>query len=212
MALRDKMHSFLPGSLLTKCLRSLTGRTGFPGTERQRLKMPVLQTERLVLRQFQQEDLKDLVHWQKASGAECTESEAQGFLDFCFREYGEWGIGPWGLLLRKTGSVVGSCSFCYIHPYRKSGEVNYYVTPQYRGQGLAPEALKAVLEFGFGDLQLARIEARCPPDNASSERVIQKAGMNFERMISSSAASKESSDGDKLFAVVRRDFKPQPSR
>lgn len=206
MPLTDKIRF----SLLTTYLRSLTGRTASHRAA-QKLRMPALDTARLVLRAFRQEDLQDLVRWQKDSGATYTESEAQGFLDFCFREYGEWGIGPWGLLLRNTGSVVGSCSFCYIHPCRKSGEVNYYVTPQFRGQGLAPEALKAVLEFGLGELRLARILARCPPDNANSERVMQKAGMNFERMISSNEASQATSSSDKLYAIVRRDFNPRPA-
>lgn len=205
------MPAFLSSSLFAKYLRNLIGRAGSPGEKRQRLKMPVLETERLVLRAFHQEDLKDLVCWQKDSGTAYTADEAQGFLDFCFSEYAKFGVGPWGLLLKKTGSVVGSCSFCYIHPHRNSGEVNYYVTPQYRGQGLAPEALNAVLEFGFGNIGLDRIQARCRPDNASSERVLQKAGMNFERMISSKADSKTSTS-DKLYAVARRHFKPRPSQ
>ena len=69
--------------------------------------------------------------------------------------------------------MVGSCSFWHINSRHKTGEVNYYITPQYRRQGLAVEALRAVMEFGFGDAGLARIQAQCSPDNASSERVMQ---------------------------------------
>lgn len=205
------MNFFFQDWSLARFLRNRIAGSAYRGEAQPRPEMRVFETKRLVLRKFQQDDLKDLVRWQKDSGAAYTESEAQGFLDFCFREYVRCGIGPWGIRLRETGTVIGSCSFCYIHPNRKCGEVNYYVAPQYRGQGIAPEALGAVLEFGFADVGLARIEARCPPGNTSSERVMQKAGMNFERMISSSEEPKGRSKSSKLYTILQRHFKPRPS-
>jgi ribosomal-protein-alanine N-acetyltransferase len=117
--------------------------------------MRVLETKRLVLREFHQGDLKDLVTW--------GEVQAQQFLNFCFREYFIWEMGPWGMLLKRTGGMVGHCGFCHINLNTRTGEVNYFVAPQYRGNGLASEALDAVLEFGFGDIGLARIQARVHP-------------------------------------------------
>jgi len=172
--------------------------------------MRVLETERLVLREFHQDDLKDLITWEGTSGVEYGEVQAQQFLNFCFREYFTLGLGPWGMLLKKTGGIVGNCSFCHINFNNKSGEVNYFVAPQYRGNGLASEALGAILEFGFEDIGLVRIQARCAHGNKSSERVMQKAGMTFERMISSSGASKDGSRRDKLYAVLRSNFKQRP--
>jgi [ribosomal protein S5]-alanine N-acetyltransferase len=172
--------------------------------------MRVLETKRLVLREFHQDDLKDLITWEGTSGVEYGEVQAQQFLNFCFRQYFTLGLGPWGMLLKKTGGIVGNCSFCHINFNNKSGEVNYFVAPQYRGNGLASEALGAILEFGFGDIGLDRIQARCAPGNTSSERVMQKAGMTFERMISSSGASKDGSSRDKLYAVIRSHFKLRP--
>jgi ribosomal-protein-alanine N-acetyltransferase len=201
------MDSFFSVWSLTKRLRGRLRRTGFQGIEPPRLAMRVLGTERLVLREFRQDDLRDLVSWQRDSGSAYTESEMQEFLNFCFREYLRRGIGPWGIVLRTTGIMVGSCSFYHIDSNHRSGDVNYYVTPQYRGQGLAVEALRAVLEFGFADVGLSRIHARCTPDNTGSERVMQKAGMKFERMVSSGEASKDGPCRYKLYTVIRRDFK-----
>jgi RimJ/RimL family protein N-acetyltransferase len=114
------------------------------------------------------------------------------------------------MLLKNTGGMVGNCGFCHINFNHKRGEVNYYVAPQYRGSGLASEALGALLEFGFGDIglaRIARIQARCASDNTGSERVMQKAGMTFDRMIPSCEASKDGSRRDKLYAVIRSHFK-----
>jgi [ribosomal protein S5]-alanine N-acetyltransferase len=166
------------------------------------LEMRILETERLVMRQFCQDDLKDIKAWEVATGERYTEFQAQSLLDFCFRSYRIWGMGPWGMLLKKDRMMVGHCGFCRIDFKHNCGEVNYHVARQYRRQGFASEALKSVLEFGFEDVGLARIQARCGPDNVSSERVMQKAGMQFIRMISTETTKGGFRD-ERLYAIAR---------
>jgi ribosomal-protein-alanine N-acetyltransferase len=165
--------------------------------------MRPIETERLQLREFRQEDIGDVIRWEPGANTQSgKEIAAQRFLDFCFQEYRESGMGPWGILLKDRGLLVGNCGFPHISFRYGIAEVNYYVSPQYRRQGLATEALKTLLRFGFGDVGLAKIQGRCAPDNRSSERVMHKAGMKFERMIKS-AASGEASRKEKLFVVTR---------
>jgi [ribosomal protein S5]-alanine N-acetyltransferase len=176
------------------------------GSEHRQLKMPVLETERLVLRKLDQEDLIDIIAWEAVPGAQNTEVEAQEFLEFCFREYRERGIGPWGMQLKETGAIVGNCGFPHIVFKNRCGEVNYYVTLQHRGKGLAPEALKALLKFGFRDIELMRIQARCDLGNLSSERVMLKTGMRFEGLIDDSLFSEDPNPKQKLYAISANDF------
>jgi ribosomal-protein-alanine N-acetyltransferase len=179
----------------------------FPvNTGRRKSKMPVLETERLVLRPLDQKDLSDIVAWEDAASAQNNDAAAQEFLDYCFREYRERGIGPWGILLKETGAIVGNCGFPDIIFKKHCGEVNYYVAPRHRGKGLAPEALKALMIFGFREIGLTRIQARCQPDNLSSERVMQKAGMRFEGWIESAPSAKDPSPKQKLYAIQEHDF------
>jgi ribosomal-protein-alanine N-acetyltransferase len=163
--------------------------------------MQVLQTERLILRQFHQDDLRDVASWMEAGSIPNTEFEAQRFLDFCFREYRERGIGPWGLELKGISRVVGNCGFPHIND--RCGEINYYVVPQCRSQGLASEAVMAILEFGFKDLGLRRIQARCAIDNVASERVMQKAGMRFERVLRHGLFASRNSCDERLYTIIR---------
>lgn len=171
------------------------------------LKMSELETGRLRLREFRQTDLADVARWEGTLHAE-------KFLEFCFQSYREWGMGPWAMLLKETGVIVGNCGFCRISydrtlgTFEYCGEINYYVAGQYRGEGLATEALRAVLKFGFGDIKLTRIQGRCTPENVSSERVMQKAGLKFERMI---VAAGEASPQDKLYAITREEFQASVS-
>lgn len=169
--------------------------------------MRAFETERLLLGEFHQEDLRDVASWEEGSGAQSVEVAAQEFLDFCFREYRERGIGPWGMRLKKTGRMVGNCGFPHLDLRRNTAEVNYYVAPQHRGLGLATEALKALMEFGSEELGLTEIQARCAADNVQSERVMQKAGMRFKRSLRS-ASSGEGGREERLYvAAVRADFK-----
>ena len=170
------------------------------------LKMSGLTTARLRLREFRQTDLADVARWEGTPHAE-------KFLEFCFQSYREWGMGPWAMLLKESGTIVGNCGFCRIAYDRAPGaleycgEINYYVAPQYRRKGFATEALKAVLKFGFDEIKLTRIQGRCGPENVSSERVLQNAGLKFERTI---AGVSQGSPGEKLYATSREDFKALP--
>ncbi len=160
-----------------------------------------LETERLRLRAFQPADRPAVAAWEQTT-------DADAFLEFCFRSYREWGMGPWAMVLRQSGVIVGNSGFCRIShdrildTFEYCGEVNYYVAPRYRGAGLATEALSAMLKFGFGELKLTRIQGRCPPENVGSERVMQKAGLKFERMIAGTTGSSE----EKLYALTREAF------
>jgi [ribosomal protein S5]-alanine N-acetyltransferase len=189
-----------------KALRNRIRRIFRVASGQRKLKMQVLESDRLVLRKLDQHDLGDIIAWEEVPGAQNAEVEAREFLDYCFREYRERGIGPWGMQLKETGAIVGNCGFPEIALKNLCGEVNYYVAPRHRGQGLAPEALQTLLKFGFRDIGLTRIQARCEPDNLNSERVMQKAGMKFEGWIQSAPVSKASCPKEKLYAILGKDF------
>lgn len=62
----------------------------------------------------------------------------------------------------------------------KRGEVWYKIHFDYWKKGFATESLKAVINFGFENLKLYRIEAGCAVENIDSIRVLEKAGMTRE--------------------------------
>lgn len=170
------------------------------------LKMRELETGRLRLRAFQQADLAAVALWEGTAHAE-------KFLEFCSCSYREWGLGPWALVLKAGEAIVGNCGFCRISYDRAGtvfdlcGEVNYYVAPQQRRQGFAFEALQTVVNFGFGNLRLTRIQGRCATQNVASERVLQKAGLRFERVI---ASLQKGATEEKLYAITREQFRVLP--
>jgi [ribosomal protein S5]-alanine N-acetyltransferase len=205
MAIKDRI-SLLSLWPVVKAFRSSLRRMICIGSGQRKLDMPVLETERLVLRKLDLSDLRDIIAWEDIPHGQSAGSQAQEFLDYCFREYRERGVGPWGILLKETKAIVGNCGFPHVIFKNLCGEVNYYVAPRHRGQGLAPEALKALLKFGFRGIGLARIQARCELSNMSSERVMQKAGMRFEGLIEDAPSLKRPILKQKLYAILAEEF------
>lgn len=198
--------SFLSRWPILRVLRNRIRRILPAVSGHRKLQMPVLETERLLLRKFEQADFKDIVAWGEIASGQSAEVEARKFLDYCFGEYRAGGAGPWGMHLKETGSIVGNCGFPHIIFPELCGEVNYYVALQHRGQGLAAEAVKALLKFGFREVGLTRIQARCEPDNPGSERVMQKVGMKFEGFIEHAPFSNGPVPKQKLYAILLKDF------
>ena len=98
-----------------------------------------------------------------------AENEASKIKNFTFaienRLNGEF-IGLFGL---KLG----------IEKYKR-GEVWYKIHSDFWKKGYATESLKAVINFGFENLKLHRIEAGCAVENLGSIKVLEKAGMMRE--------------------------------
>jgi len=171
---------------------------------RRKWKMHALETERLLLRAFDPADLKNVIAWGDFSIGENAEEHAQEFLAYCFREYRERGIGPWGMEWKQTKTIVGNCGFPHIN--KQCGEVNCYLAPRHRGLGLAHEALRALFEFGFREIGLNRIQARCELSNISAQRLAEKAEMKFEGFVEDAPSAKNLISRQKMFVIFRREF------
>ena len=87
----------------------------------------------------------------------------------------------WRLALRQGGPLIG---FCGLQPLPETSdiEIGWWLATDQWGLGLATEAAREALRDGFGRVGLERIVAIAQPANVASIRVMQKLGMQFERM------------------------------
>ena len=178
------------------------------------LPMPVLETQRLRLRRFEQQDLGAALAWAcdeevfryAFSDAPRGPEDVQAFLDSCSRQYAERGIGPWAVELRDTREQIGNCSFSGIDSTHARVEINYFFGRRYWGQGFATEATREMLRFGFEALHANRMEARCLPGNTGSERVLQKLGMAFEGLFRECVYAKGRFHDLKVYSILHRDW------
>ena len=85
-------------------------------------------------------------------------------------------LGVWRASRRDTGAFVGWFSLKYAGS-SPDIEVGYRLLPQAWGQGFATEGARALVDYGFDDLDLDRIIGVTHPGNKASQRVLLKAGM-----------------------------------
>jgi [ribosomal protein S5]-alanine N-acetyltransferase len=85
-------------------------------------------------------------------------------------------LGVWRASRRDTGAFVGWFSLKYAGR-SPDIEVGYRLLPQAWGQGFATEGARALVDYGFDDLDLDRIIGVTHPGNKASQRVLTKAGM-----------------------------------
>jgi RimJ/RimL family protein N-acetyltransferase len=90
---------------------------------------------------------------------------------------GRLGYGPWVLVARDEGSVVGSAGFMGTLPHDRAIELGYGVHPSYRNRGYATEASQALIGWALSQPSVERVLAKCDPGNPPSIRVLEKAGM-----------------------------------
>ena len=71
--------------------------------------------------------------------------------------------------------VIGFAGFIDYSEQHKKAELAYVLSPLYQNKGYMTEALDIIMNYGFTEMGLNRIEAKCEIDNFASERVIRAA-------------------------------------
>lgn len=150
--------------------------------------IPILETDRLILRRMLKTDADDMFDYAKR--ADTTKyltwnphpdrKFSYQYLVYLQQKYRQGDFHDWALVLRDSGKMIGTCGFTRFDYGNEAAEVGYVINPDFWGKGYAPEALRRVIRFGFDYLDLHRIEAKYMEDNAASRRVMEKCGMTFE--------------------------------
>ena len=112
---------------------------------------------------------------------EDTKEELEWFLDG-HPEHPE--LGLWATVHKETGKFIGRCG---LLPWDIDGkfevEIAYLLDKSFWGQGLATEAAKGILRYGFETLKLSRLICLIDPENIGSQNVAKRIGMTLERRV-----------------------------
>ena len=85
------------------------------------------------------------------------------------------------LIERANDVVIGSIAFHNWFPSHRRCEIGYAIgAEEYNGQGFMREAMRPIIEFGFGEMELNRIEAFIHPQNAASIKLVERVGFRQE--------------------------------
>jgi [ribosomal protein S5]-alanine N-acetyltransferase len=174
---------------------------------------PILRTERLVLRALRMDDLIDLYEYAADPElARFTEWDHYGSLEeaqtdlaqYVSRyERAEQPLPVWGIEHAADHKLIGICNIVRWWIEDRRAEIGYALSRRYWGQGLVPEAIQAMLDFGFEQMEINRFQATCLPVNTPSQRVMQKVGMQPEGLLHGYEIWKGQPQDLLLYAIVR---------
>ncbi|MEH7009464.1 GNAT family protein [Neobacillus niacini] len=152
---------------------------------------PVIETKRLILREVTSEDAvqmfsylsnKDVV---KHMGLEPFQTVEDVYDEIgWYQSIYDEGTGiRWGITLKDSDNVIGSCGFLNMKSKHYRAEVGFELSKDYWGKGIAYEALEAVVKVGFQHFQLERIEALIEPENVPSQKLVERQGFIREGLL-----------------------------
>jgi RimJ/RimL family protein N-acetyltransferase len=117
------------------------------------------------------------------AGALMSREEAKDTLEKMVDFWAEHGFGRWAVVNKADGKLIGLCGFRLLE---NTPELFYMFDKASWGQGLATEAARAILSFGFDELGFERIVAVTRHENTASMRVMTKIGMRYDKEITHS--------------------------
>ena len=180
----------LPLSEFDIMIEYILSKEGIGGMKKSDLKrfinIPTLKTERLVLRKITNKDLLDVFEY--ASDVRVSEyllwsphpdkAYTRAYLSLLSKKYRAGEFYDWGIEYR--GKIIGTCGFTSFSIEHNVGEIGYVLSSKFWGQGIASEAVRAVIKFGFEVLELNRIEAKFMAENEKSHKLLDKLGLVYE--------------------------------
>lgn len=176
---------------------------------------PLIRAERLHLRKLTMRDANDIFEYSRDPlvaehvlwDAHRSVSESKGYIRYMMRKYRYGEPSSWGIALNETDKVIGTIGFMWIQPENAAAEVGYSLSRAYWNQGYMTEALRALMEYGFNDMKLNRIEAMHEITNPASGAVMRKCGMKKEGTLRSKVLNKGKYVDVDLYAILKKDFR-----
>lgn len=198
-----------PGNLISNCL-----------WRRTRLQGPVdhwqLQTKRLLLRPFREEDASEV---QRLAGsvevADTTlliphpypDGAAEGFIASTRADWENGEQCVFAITLISSGELCGSMGL-KVSPKHERGELGYWIGTPFWNQGYCTEAARAVLEFAFKKLNLNIVVAHHFVRNPASGRVLQKLGMKYEGRLRQHVKKGERFEDLECYSILKTEWPP----
>ena len=156
------------------------------------MQFPEFNTSRLKLVRLTEDDTKDIftlfsndkVIEYYDLGALTQTSQALSLINFFNSRYIDNTGVRWGIRLKESNRLMGTCGFNTWSPKMKSADIGYDLHPDFWGYGFASEAITEILNAAFTGLlpcgKLNRIQADTIPGNDASESLLRKLGFKEE--------------------------------
>ncbi len=86
----------------------------------------------------------------------------------------------WAVIEKESGECIGQIAFFLVNENNNFAEIEYCIGSAFQCRGYATEATRALLKYGFDEMNLHKIQISHRPSNTASQKVIQKCGFTYE--------------------------------
>jgi len=148
----------------------------------------IVETDRLVIREFEEDDLLSLykiesdprivefIPWSKLS----TLNECNRKIKKYISDYKRYKLNSWAVTIKETSEVIGITQLVYSNKI-KGVEIGTKILPEYWSMGYASELSKAVVRYGFYELGIDEITAVTDVNNAGAIKSLINMGMTLKK-------------------------------
>jgi aminoglycoside 6'-N-acetyltransferase len=175
-----------------------------------------LETDRLILRAFQDDDLYSFVAYRSDPAVAHYQSWEAPYSPVQAAEFIEElkGVQPgqpgeWyqvAIALKTTGEMIGDCAFHVLAEDPLQAEMGFTLAALYQGQGYGSEAVTCLLAYLFDDLSLHRVRAFCDVENLASARLLERVGLRREGHFIENLWFKGRWASEYAYAILRREW------
>jgi ribosomal-protein-alanine N-acetyltransferase len=152
--------------------------------------MQILETPRLILREFSADDVDVLAiilsdpETMRFYPAPLDQAGVESWIARNRQRYTKDGHGLWAMVLKSSGELIGDCGLT-VQDVEGANEIEigYHVRRDHWGQAFATEAARACRDYGFAHLGVSRLVSIIRLENFASRRVAEKNGMVIWREV-----------------------------
>jgi ribosomal-protein-alanine N-acetyltransferase len=151
---------------------------------------PILQTERLVLREIRRNDAAaffalrthpDTIKYSDRFPPESIE-QIHAFIDYIAAGISANQTIAWAISFKGSDEFIGTVNFHRTYPEHHRAEIGYQLFSDHWRKGIMSEAVHAAIDYGFNTMKLHSIEAQTNPHNEASIGLLKKAGFVQEAL------------------------------
>ncbi len=146
-------------------------------------------TDRLILRRFLYEDNENMLrNWiadekiqsMYSEPVYTTKEAVQELLNKYVISYQNSDYYRWAIILKDNNECIGQIAYYLVDSKNNFAEIEYCIGSDFQNRGLATEATRAVIAYGFESINLHKVQICHKSINLPSKRVIEKSGFTYE--------------------------------
>lgn len=174
-----------------------------------------IETERLILRRFEYtDDTAMLKYWIADEKIQSlysepvysTKEEVKELLDIYIGSYEKPDYYRWAIIEKDCGECIGQIAYFLVDNKNHFAEIEYCIGSKFQCRGYATEAAKAVIAFGFDEINLHKVQICTKTINQPSKRVIEKCGLTYEGTLRDYFFMNGEYVGRHYFSILRSEY------